>query len=174
MFVQFLRTNKYASIFVTLLRLYVGFAWLMAGYEKLTGKFDATGYLKGAVANASGAHPAVQAWWASFLQHFAIPNVGLFNFLVPWGELLVGIGLIVGFLPRTAVFFGLMMNFAYMFSGTTSTNPQLVLLSMFILLAGANAGKWGVAGLLNRYNVTLPKFPNTPNFPHSDGTKKIA
>lgn len=66
--------------------------------------FDATGYLQGAIEKSKGAQPAVQSWWASFLQEFAIPNVDLFNTLVTWGEILVGIGLIVGCLTKTAVF----------------------------------------------------------------------
>jgi thiosulfate dehydrogenase (quinone) large subunit len=39
---------------------------------------------------------------------------------------------------------GLVMNFAYMFSGTTSTNPQMVLIGMFIIVSGFNAGKIGL------------------------------
>ncbi len=56
--------------------------------------FDASGFLKGAIAQASGDHPAVQSWWADFLQHFVLPNADLFSFLVQWGEILVGLGLI--------------------------------------------------------------------------------
>jgi thiosulfate dehydrogenase (quinone) large subunit len=36
------------------------------------------------------------------------------------------------------------MNFAFLFSGTTSTNPQMLLLSIFVLVAGANAGRIGL------------------------------
>ncbi|MGG0185975.1 DoxX family protein [Bacillus rhizoplanae] len=148
MVIQFLRGNKAVSYVLAAVRIYIGYTWLMAGMKKLTGGFDATGYLKGALEQASGAHPAVQSWWASFLNEVAIPNVELFNFLVTWGELLVGIGLIVGCLTKTAVFFGLVMNFSYMFSGSTGVNPQLVILSMFILVSGYNAGKFGVDGFI--------------------------
>jgi thiosulfate dehydrogenase (quinone) large subunit len=81
--------------------------------------------------------------YVAFLKSFAIPNVGLFNFLVPWGELFVGIGLITGTLTTAAVFFGMMMNFAYMFAGTISSNPWDVLIGLFIIVAGYNAGKFG-------------------------------
>ncbi|MCP8970645.1 DoxX family membrane protein [Ectobacillus ponti] len=161
MFIKFLRTNQYAAAVLTILRLYVGYEWLTAGYEKLTGGFDAGGFLKGAVAKAAGDHPAVQAWWAHFLEGFAIPNVDLFNFLVPWGETLVGLGLLLGCFTRTAAFFAMLMNFAFMFSGTTSTNPQLVLLSIFIILAGHNAGKIGVDGLLHKYGKGLKRTKQT-------------
>lgn len=144
MFVQFLRENQYASLFLTLFRLYLGYEWMITGWGKITRGFDATGYLHGAVQKATGEHPAVQSWWAGFLEGVAIPNVGVFNFLVPWGEFLVGIALILGVFTTFAALMGAVMNFAFMFSGTTSTNPQMVLLTIFILIAGYNAGKLGL------------------------------
>ena len=59
-----------------------------------------------------------------FSKNAVIPNVEVVNLLVPWGELLVGLGLMLGLFTKTAVFFGMVMNFSYMFSGTTSTNPH--------------------------------------------------
>ncbi|KUP07635.1 Crp/Fnr family transcriptional regulator [Bacillus coahuilensis p1.1.43] len=144
MMVAYLRESKVASYVLTILRLYLGYAWLTAGWGKITGGFDASGYLQGSIAKATGEHPAVQGWWASFLEGFAIPNVGLFNFLIPWGEFLVGLGLLLGCLTTAAVFFGMVMNFAFLFSGTVSTNPMMLLLSIFIIVAGANAGRIGL------------------------------
>lgn len=141
---RFLRESAVASYVLLVFRLYLGYAWLTAGWEKIVGGFDASGFLHGALEKTVGEHPAVQGWWAAFLEGFAIPNVGLFNFLVPWGEFLVGLGLILGCLTTAAVFFGMVMNFAFMFSGTTSTNPQMLLLSIFVIVAGANAGKIGL------------------------------
>lgn len=149
MFIDLLRLNKNVSILLAVLRVYLGYTWVMAGWGKLTGgQFDASGFLQGALANSTGEHPAVQGWWVVFLENVAIPNVEIFNALVPWGEFLVGIGLLVGCFTKTAVFFGLVMNFSYLFSGTTSTNPQLVLLSMFILVSAMNAGRYGVDGII--------------------------
>jgi thiosulfate dehydrogenase [quinone] large subunit len=149
MFINFLRKNKPVSILLAVLRVYLGYTWVMAGWGKITGgQFDASGFLQGALAKATGENPVVQGWWAVFLENVAIPNVEAFNFLVPWGELLVGLGLLIGCFTKTAVFFGIAMNFSYMFSGTTSTNPQLVLLSMFILVSAMNAGRYGVDGLI--------------------------
>jgi thiosulfate dehydrogenase (quinone) large subunit len=149
MLINFLRKNKQVSILLTVLRVYLGYTWVMAGWGKITGgQFDASGFLQGALAKATGENPVVQGWWAVFLENVAIPNVGAFNFLVPWGELLVGLGLLIGCFTKTAVFFGMAMNFSYLFSGTTSTNPQLVLLSMFILVSAMNAGRYGVDGMI--------------------------
>lgn len=144
MFINFLKENKYAAFILTLLRVYLGWSWMTAGWGKITGDFNAAGYLKGAIGKASGDHPAVQGWWATFLENVALPNAELFSFMVAWGEFLVGLGLILGCFTTAAVFFGMVMNFAFMFSGTTSTNPQMVLISIFIIIAGANAGKIGL------------------------------
>lgn len=126
-------------------RLYLGWQWLNAGWGKISsGKFDASGFMNGAITNMSSEHPAVQPWWGNFLKEIALPYVDLFNVIVPWGEFLVGIGLILGIFTSFSILMGLTMNFAYMFSGTTSINPQMVLLGMFILVAGINAGKIGL------------------------------
>lgn len=151
---NFLRTNKYAAIFLTLLRVYIGYDWMTHGYEKLkSGGFDASGFIQGAIANSGGDHPAVQGWWAAILEKAALPNVELFNFLVPWGEFLVGLGLILGVFTTFTVLMGLTMNFAFLFSGTVSTNAQLVLLQMFLLVAGYNAAQYG----LDRYVLPFIK-----------------
>ncbi|MCO0596418.1 DoxX family protein [Peribacillus butanolivorans] len=149
MMIDALRQNKNISILLAVLRVYIGYTWIMAGWGKIaSGQFDASGFLQGALANSTGEHPAVQEWWVVFLKNIAIPNIEVFNLLVPWGELFVGVGLLIGCFTKTAVFFGIAMNFSYMFSGTTSTNPQLVLLSMFILVSAMNAGRYGVDGLI--------------------------
>ncbi|MCA0173292.1 DoxX family protein [Bacillus sp. RAR_GA_16] len=144
MFVHFLRENKGAAGILFLIRLFLGYEWLTAGWAKITNGFDANGFLQGAVASASGEHPAVQGWWASFIESVAIPNVDFFNVLIPWGEFLVGLGLMLGTLTTLAAFMGIIMNFAFLFSGTTSTNPMMVILGTLILIAGFNAAKIGL------------------------------
>ncbi|MBU9714917.1 DoxX family protein, partial [Bacillus tamaricis] len=111
------------------------------GWGKVTGDFNAGGYLNGVVANEAvmTQYPTYHA----FIENFALPNAGVFSFMVAWGELLVGIGLILGVLTTAAAFFGIMMNFAFMFAGTISSNPWMILLTVFILAAGYNAGRIG-------------------------------
>jgi thiosulfate dehydrogenase (quinone) large subunit len=143
----FLRENRIAAGILTVIRLYLGWAWMTGGWGKITsGGFDAGGFLNGALANpvadkATGA--ALYPTYNAFIEGIALPNVGIINFLIPWGEFLVGVGLILGCLTTAAMFFGLMMNFMFMFAGTVSTNPWMVLLGVIILAAGANAGKFG-------------------------------
>lgn len=159
MFVKWLRENRIASALLLVVRLYLGYSWLTSGYGKIMEGFDASGFLKGALAKTGGEHPSVQAWWASFVEGFALPNVDLFNVLVPWGELLVGLGLILGCFTTAAAFFALVMNFSFLFSGTLSTNPQMVLLTIFVAVAGLNAGRYGLDRFVIPYLRKMRKKP---------------
>lgn len=135
-----------------LLRLYVGYIWIMAGWEKATGGAwigaqagtALHGFLEGAIAKASGANPAVQGWYAWFIASVAFPHVVLFSYLVTFGELAVGAGLILGAFTGIAAFFGAFMNLNYLFAGTVSVNPLLLLIELFLILAWRNAGWLGL------------------------------
>ena len=147
MFNKFLRENKIAAYILTVIRLYLGYQFLMAGFEKIAGgKFDASGFLTGATMHpVIGPDKAVVfPTYVAFLKHFALPNAHLFNVLIPYGEFLVGLGLILGCLTTAAAFFGLVMNFSYVFAGTVSTNPLDILLGVIILAAGFNAARIGL------------------------------
>ncbi|ENH97859.1 hypothetical protein J416_03326 [Gracilibacillus halophilus YIM-C55.5] len=144
MFVEFLRKNVYVAGLLAIIRVYLGFQWVTSGWGKITGgTFSAEGFIQGSIAKAGGEHPAVQGWWATFLEHVALPGADVFTFLVMWGELLVGIALILGLFTNFAALMGITMNFAFLFSGTISTNAQMVLLTIFLLVAGYNAGRFG-------------------------------
>jgi thiosulfate dehydrogenase (quinone) large subunit len=155
MLVNFLRTNKIAAALFTVLRIYLGYAWMTAGWGKITGGgFDATGFLKGAVANpVAGPDGIVYGGWVTFLESFAIPNAEIFNVLIPWGEFLVGLGLILGCLTTAAAFFAVVMNFSFLLSGTVSHNPTDIIMGVLIMVAGYNAGVYG----LDRYVVPFFK-----------------
>ena len=72
------------------------------------------------------------------------------------GEVLVGVGLIVGAVVGVAAFFGLFMNLNFMLAGTVSINPILFTLSIFLILAWRVAGYWG----LDRFVLPRPLYPS--------------
>ncbi|HEY4523486.1 MAG TPA: DoxX family protein [Candidatus Paceibacterota bacterium] len=141
--------------FWLVVRVYIGYDWFMAGWEKLgnpawTGDMAGTavkGFLNGALKKATGLHPDVSGWYAYFIQNVALPNATLFSYLVVFGEIAVGIALIVGIFTGIAAFFGTFMNLNFLFAGTVSTNPIMLLLQLFLILAWRTAGWIG----LDRY-----------------------
>lgn len=134
------------------LRLYAGWQWLQAGLGKIgedawTGDNAGaaiTGFVQGALERAEGARPDVQGWYAWFLENVVLPNAGVWGFMVAWGEVLVGLALIVGLFTGIAAFFGAFMNMNYLLSGAVSTNPVLLIIAIFLILAWKTAGWWGL------------------------------
>ncbi len=147
-----------AGIIWLILRFWLASVWLTAGWGKVFGSRASawvgdqagaavTGFLKGALAKSTGDNPEVQAWYASFIYEVALPNAKLFGYLVAYGELLVGLALLVGLFTRFAALMGVVMNLAYLFAGTSSQNPQMLLAQAAIVFAGVAAGYYG----LDRY-----------------------
>jgi thiosulfate dehydrogenase (quinone) large subunit len=151
-----------------IVRLYVGYQWLVAGTEKLfgyniqigdgfgTGSLSNSwiftsnpgtglaGFVKGAIAQTAGAHPAVQGWYAEFLKAVVQPYTGFWAYVVTFGELAVGIGLIIGMLTGIAAFFGVFMNMNFLLAGAISINPIIGGFAILLVLAWRVAGYYGV------------------------------
>jgi thiosulfate dehydrogenase [quinone] large subunit len=163
---QFLFADTRFAWFWLIVRLYVGCQWFSAGWEKLgnpvwTGSqagVGITGFLKGAVQKSAGAHPDVSGWYAAFIQNVALPHAVLFSYLVTYGEIAVGVALILCLFTGIAAFFGSFMNLNYLFAGTVSINPLLAVLQLFLILAWRNAGWWG----LDRYLLPALGTPWQP------------
>jgi thiosulfate dehydrogenase (quinone) large subunit len=70
MFAKWLRENNIAAGLLTVLRVWLGYNWMTAGWGKLTGPgFDASGFLKNAVANPVKGPDGnmVYGWYVNFL-----------------------------------------------------------------------------------------------------------
>lgn len=149
-------------------RIYVGYEWVSAGWEKLhnpawvgSGAGQAlSGFVKGALAQTGGAHPNVQGWYAAFLQSTVLPHVVAWSYVVTVGEFLVGAALLAGFFVGLSAFFGMFMNFNYMLAGAVSINPILFTLGIGLVLAWRVAGYWG----LDRYALPLLHRAIRPRF----------
>ncbi len=150
---RFLFQSTMASWLWLVVRLYVGYDFLIAGWHKFTTPdwMDGSGqgilgFWKNALGTtASGAPIITFDWYRSFLQYLVDTNsAGWFSYVIVFGELAVGLGLIVGAFVGLAAAGGLLMNFAFLLAGTTSTNPVLVALGFLLILAWKNAGYFGL------------------------------
>ncbi|WP_245640099.1 DoxX family membrane protein [Paenibacillus dakarensis] len=156
---MFLFNSTRSSWIWLIIRLYLGYEWLTAGIKKVTsdawtGKnagVAVEGFMKGALAKAEEGKD-VTGWYASFLENAVLPNAKLFSYMVAFGEVLVGLGLILGLLTGIAAFFGSLMNASFLFAGTVSSNPLLFILATWLVLA------WKVAGWYGLDRWALPLF----------------
>jgi thiosulfate dehydrogenase [quinone] large subunit len=159
-FARFLFSNTRAGLFWLPIRLFLGFSWLTSGLGKATGEGWLDGgsslasYWERAVAiPAEGRPPISYDWYRDFLNILIEGNhEGWFSVLVVFGEILVGLGLIVGALTGIAAFFGALMNMSFLLAGSASTNPVLFTAAIGLILAWRVAGYYG----LDRY--LLPRL----------------
>ena len=149
---QFLFSDTRMAWFWLVVRVYVGWQWLTAGWAKVnnpdwfgaTAGTSLTKFVTGALDKTTGAHPDVQAWYGWFLQNVVLPNARLWSYLVTAGEVLVGVALILGLFTGLAAFFGSFMNVSYLLAGTVSVNPVLFVLATWLVLAWKTAGWLGL------------------------------
>jgi thiosulfate dehydrogenase [quinone] large subunit len=170
---RFFFTDARISLLWLVIRLYIGYQWLVAGWMKVTGYSIAVNsfgtksqggswvfgahsgaalskFIMGSLQQSQGPHADVQSWYAAFLQYVILPHAGMFSFIVAFGELLVGLGLIFGAFTGVAALFGVVMNMNYMLAGSVSINPLLGALCIFLILA------WRIAGYYGADRILLP------------------
>ncbi len=148
--VRWLVNNPRAAWLWLPLRIWLGYQWFGAGLEKVgnpawvkTG--DALmGYWTRAVTLPEGGRPPIAFdWYRAFIQGLLDAQAYTwFAKLVAYGELLVGIALILGIFTGAAALIGGFMNWNFIMAGSASTNGLLLILSVALLAA------WKVSGLI--------------------------
>lgn len=152
---EFLFTRPESSWLWLLVRLYLASVWIPAGWGKIMNPAwvgseaggAITGFVTGALAKTAGEHPDVLSGYAWFLSNLVMPMPALWSHVVAFGELAVGLGLLFGVFTTAAVAGGLLMNFAFLFAGTVSINPLLVVLELPLLVAYRTSGRIGLEAL---------------------------
>ena len=147
------RAHSLSAWFVLALRIVIGFAFFYSGVEKLLGGFDAQGYLVG-VAATNGNPLAGLFRWMGQTPWFA----DFVNVAVPWGEVAIGLGLMVGFLTRLAAFFGALMMLMFYFGNWDLAhgpiNSDFMYMLVFLSVAAFGAGRiLGLDAYVEQYEV---------------------
>jgi thiosulfate dehydrogenase [quinone] large subunit len=158
-FTRFLFSNTRAGLLWLPIRLFVGFAFLEAGLHKLypAGKAVGAGWLDGggsllkywqgavAIPEPPGRAAISFEWYRDFL-NLLINNDAQtwFGYVIVFGEIAIGLGLIFGVLTGFAAFFGATMNMSFLLAGSASTNPVLFAMGIGLILGWRVAGYYGV------------------------------
>lgn len=155
---KWLLNDRRAAWLWLLPRLWLGYRWIEAATHKVgnpawvAGGDALKGYWLNAVAvPEAGRAPIAFDWYRSFLQ--MLLDAGAYTWfakLVAYGELLVGIALILGAFTGIGAFFGAFMNWNFMLAGSASTNPVLFTIAIGLILA------WKVGGFIGADYVLLP------------------
>jgi len=159
-FITRLLSDPRAGWLWVLPRIWLGYQWFTAGLHKAgdpawteTGA-ALKGYWSGAVAISAttGKGPITFDWYRCFIQYLLdIQAYTWFAKLVAYGELLIGVALIIGAFTGFADFFGGLMNWNYMMAGSASTNPLLFVIAVGMILAWKVSGYIGADFFLLRW-----------------------
>jgi len=157
-FITTLFSDKRMAWFWFIFRVWLGYKWIDAAIHKVgnpawveTG--DALkGFWSGIVLiPAEGRPPIAFDWYRGFIQFLLDAEAYTwFAKLVVYGELLVGIALILGAFTGFAAFFGALMNWNFMMAGSASTNPLLFVVALGLIFA------WKIAGYIGLDYFLLP------------------
>ncbi|MGO8950397.1 MAG: TQO small subunit DoxD [Ktedonobacterales bacterium] len=132
------------------LRLFLGVTFAYAGIQKLTDPqyFDpkAVGYIGRQMSGFTHGSPL-----HGLLTQLVLPHATFFGGLIAWGELAIGLGVLVGVLVRPAAFFGALLSLVFFLSASWRVSPYFYgsdIVFLFgwtvIVLAGPVAGGWPV------------------------------
>ena len=147
---RFLFTDVRAAWIWLPIRLWLGYQWIAASMHKISDpRWVTTGEaLKGFWTNAvkipaQGSAPIAFDWYRDFI-NFMLQNRAYtwFGPLVAWGEMLIGIALVIGAFVGVAAFFGMFLNWNFILAGAASTNGLLLVAAFMLVLA------WKVAGYI--------------------------
>lgn len=139
---------------IVMLRVYAGVFFTNAGIAKIGRDDFAEGMSRFLNANLDRSF----AFYRSFIESVVLPNRELFAALVSWGELAVGIGLVLGLATRYAAFVGAFMVLNFWFAKGAGfldgTNHDVVWLFVLLALGLVPAGR--IAGLDDGLSYRMP------------------
>ena len=148
---------------VALLRVVVGFWFVKAVWTKVTVGMAAgvvpypsvsprfIAFHPKRVAEFAAGNPVL--WYKDFLETTVLPHAALFATLQTFGEVVVGLGLVLGLFTRLAAVIGLLLSLNYGLATQWMSFGQqgfhLLLITSMIIFLVAGAGRvWGLDKLL--------------------------
>lgn len=145
-------TTRFAWLWA-IVRVWLGYKWIDAALHKIGAEawvgngLALKGFWERAVSvpQPPGRPAITYDWYRTFLQYLLDAQAYTwFAKVIAYGELIIGIALVIGAFVGIAAFFGAFMNINFMLAGTASTNPVLFTVAILLLLAWKVAGYYGV------------------------------
>ena len=134
--------KKISAYVLTLLRLLLGFSWLQQGIFKVQADFNIQGLV-----NTIDGETASPDWYQHFFNTVVSSSVPLFNFLIPAGEIAIGLGLIFGILTRGAILAACFMTINYWLANMIYIYPIQLTGSIILLTCYNQATKYRLISL---------------------------
>src|SRR5258708_1622495 len=116
------KTPDWNNWVIVPLRLFMGVTFVYAGIQKLTDPQYFNPTARGYIGHQIAAF-AIGSPLHGFLANVAVPHAALFGGMVAYGELAIGLGVLLGLLLRPAALFGLLINLVFFLSADWHVFP---------------------------------------------------
>lgn len=148
-----------------IIRVYLGYEWLTSGLRKAqdpawvgTGEALQGFWTRAITIPEQGRPPIAYDWYREFIAYMLNNEwYTWFARLIAYGEVLIGVALVLGAFVGIAAFFGAFLNWNFVMAGAASTNAVLFTLAIMLILAWKVAGWYG----LDRYLLPIIGAPWT-------------
>jgi uncharacterized membrane protein YphA (DoxX/SURF4 family) len=141
-------------LYIAILRIYIGYYLLLQGIRKFQRDFPHGDWIGRQIGDLKALD--LYPWYKTFLETVVVPHSELFGYLVMFGEIATGAGLLLGLLTRLNACVALFMLVNYYFGpgmargGAPLAQQQTFIVALIIILL-ANAGRTlGLDGLIFR------------------------
>jgi thiosulfate dehydrogenase (quinone) large subunit len=143
--------TRFAAVW-TVIRVLLGWQWLQSGWGKVGNPawvesgVALRGFWENAARIPEEGRPVIAFdWYRGFIQGMLDAEAYTwFAKLIAYGEVLIGIALIIGAFVGIAAAFGAFMNWNFIMAGTASSNALLALAAILLILAWKTAGYYGL------------------------------
>ena len=138
--------KKISLFIIFLIRVISGIVIFRQGWEKFTGDFTLNGLVPVIRDNTDSPQ-----WYKWFFEHIVAHTTGLFNIIVPLGEMAIGLGLILGIFAYAASFFGAFVMINYILADMIFTYPLQLVGFILIVLNIRSLRKLSVAAIVKKF-----------------------
>jgi thiosulfate dehydrogenase [quinone] large subunit len=138
--------------YIVLLRIYIGYYMLQQGSRKFLRDFSKGDWIGRQIGDLGTLD--LYPWYKQFLVNTVVPHHELFGYLVTFGEIAVGAGLLLGLLTRFSAFVGLFLIINYFLAigsvrgGAQLGQQQTFIVSLIIIILSNPGRTLGLDGLL--------------------------
>jgi len=138
--------------YLSVLRIYVGYYLFFQGVGKFQRNFPKGDWIGRQIGDIASLD--LYPWYKTFLRNYVAPHSELFGYLVMFGEIAVGVCLLLGLFTRVSAFIGLIMLVNYYLGpgmargGYMLAYQQFYILALAIFVLAGPGRTFGLDGLL--------------------------
>lgn len=140
--------------YLSILRIYVGYYLFFQGIGKFQRNFPKGDWIGRQIGDVASLD--LYPWYKNFLLHYVATHSELFGYLVMFGEIAVGVCLLLGLFTRASAFIGLFMLVNYYLGPGTARGgymlayQQIYILALAIFVLAGPGRTLGLDGLMFR------------------------